>query len=135
MKFITHEEAYEITTKNHGKVKVEPGTLEFPQVDSIEEFVEFAGGTEKAETLINDLLYSRSKNSALAIVRNLAADQTIADGIKRAADYSKSYNPSQERVSKQVILDGVSQLSAAKDQLQEMTKEEILALLEKTLRI
>lgn len=135
MKFITHEDAYEVTTKNHGKVKVEAGTLEFPQVDSIPEFVEFAGGEEKAQTLINDLLYSRSKNGALALVRNLAADQTIDEGIKKAADYSKGYNPSQERVSKQTILDGVSQLSAAKDELQNMSKEDILALLEKTLRI
>lgn len=135
MKYITHEDAYEVTTKNHAKVKVEGGTLEFPQVDSIEEFVEFSGGDEKALTLINDLLYSRAKNGALALVRNLAADQTVADGIKRAQEYSKTYNPAQERVSKQVILDGVSQLSAAKDQLQDMSKEEILALLEKTLRI
>lgn len=135
MKYITHEDAYEVTTKNHGKQTVPPNTLEFPQVDSVPEFIEFSGGEEKALTLINDLLYSRSKNGALALVRNLAGDQKIEDGIAKAARYSKDYNPAQERVSKQAVLDGVDKLREMKDQLTGMTREDLLALLESTLKI
>lgn len=135
MKFISHDEAYEVTTKNHGKAIVPENTLEFPQVDSVAEFVEFCAGEEKATTLINDLLYSRSKNGALALVRNAASDTTIDAAIERALQYSKSYNPSQERVSKQAVLDGVAQLASMKDQLQGMSKDDILALLDKTLKL
>ncbi len=135
MKFISHEDAYEVTTKNHNKVTVPANTLEFPQVEQFSEIVEFCGGEEKAVDLFNDLIYGRSKNGALAIVRNAAADTTTEDAIKRAADYAKTYNPAAERVSKQAILDGVSALAAMKEQLAGMSAEEIMAQLEKTLRI
>ena len=136
MRFITHEEdAFEVSTKNHNKVVVAAGTLEFPQVDSTPEFVEFCGGEEKAVELINDLLYSRSKNGALAIVRNAAADQSVTDTIERAKNYSKSYNPAQERVSKAAVLEGVDKLRGMKDELRSMNQDELLALLESTLKI
>lgn len=135
MRFITHEDAYEVTTKNHNKVVVKEGTLEFPQVDSIAEFTEFCGGDEKATELVNDLLYSRSKNGALAIVRNAPADQTIEDAVNRAAQYAKGYNPAQERVSKAATLDAVDKLRGMKDAMKEMSQEELLALLESTLKI
>lgn len=135
MKFITHEDAYEVTTKNFAKQTVPPNTLEFPQVDSVPEFIEFSGGEEKALTLINDLLYSRSKNGALALIRNLAADQKIEDGIKKAVDYAKNYNPAQERVSKQAVLDGVDKLRGMKDQLGSLSHDELMALLADTLKL
>ena len=136
MKFITHaDDAYEVTTKNHAKVTIPKGTLEFPQVESVEEAVEFAGGTEKLVEQYNDLLYSRSKNGALALVRNAAADTTPEAAIARAQKYAKEYNPSQERVSKQAVLDGVDALKAMKEQLAGMTVEEIMKQLESTLKI
>lgn len=136
MKFITHDEAYEVTTKNHGKVTVAPKTLEFPQVDSIEEATTFCGGAEKLTELVNDILYGRSKNGALALVRNAATDAVIADAITRAAKYSKSYDPSQERVGKQALLEGVDKIrELGKDKLKEMSQEELLALLESNLKL
>lgn len=135
MRFITHDEAYEVTTKNHGKVVVKEGTLEFPQVDSIAEFVEFCAGEEKAVTLVNDLLYSRSKNGALALVRNAASDSNGTEAVSRAATYSKGYNPAQERVSKAAQLEGLTNLIAAKDKLKDMSQAEIIAFLEATLKI
>jgi hypothetical protein len=136
MRFVTHEEdGFEVSTKNHNKVIVPAKTLEFPQVDSTSEFTEFCGGEEKAVELINDLLYSRSKNGALAIVRNAPADQTVADAIARAQQYSKGYNPAQERVSKAAVLEGVDKLRTMKDDLKSMSQEDLLALLESTLKI
>lgn len=135
MRFISHDEGYEVTTKNHGKIVVKENTLEFPQVDTTAEFTEFCGGEEKAVELINDLLYSRSKNGALAIVRNAAADQTPADAVSRAQQYSKGYNPAQERVSKAAVLEGVDKLRSMKDELKGLSQEELLALLESTLKI
>ena len=135
MKFITHEEAYEVTTKNHNKVTVPASTLEFPQIESVAEATDFAGGEEKLVALINDLLYARSKNGALALVRNAASDVTIESAIARAATYAKEYNPSQERVSKQAVLDGVDALRGMKDQLGSLSAEELLKLLESTLKI
>lgn len=137
MRFITHEDGFEVTAKNeiHGKIVVPKNTLEFPQVDSVAEFETFAGGPEKAVDLINDLLYSRSKNGALAIVRNAAADAKIDDIIKKAQDYSKSYDPSAERVSKAAIIEGVDRLRGMKDQLKGMSSEELLALFSDTLKI
>lgn len=136
MKFITHEEGYEVSTKNHEKVTVPPKTLEFPQVESIEEFTSFCGGAEKATELVNDLLYSRSKNGALALVRNATKDSTVEDAIKRAAAYSKGYDPSQERVSKADVLEGVDKIrELGKDKLREMSQEELLELLTSSLKI
>jgi arginine utilization protein RocB len=136
MKFITHEEGYEVTTKNHGKITVPPKTLEFPQVENAQEAIQFAGGEEKLTELFNDLLYSRSKNGALALVRNVASDGKIEDAITRAAKYSKAYDPSQERTSKAELLEGVDKIrELGKDKLKEMSQEELLALLESTLKV
>ena len=136
MRFISHEDAYEVTTKNHAKVVVDAQTLEFPQVDTLVEATEFAGGEDKLLSLINDMLYSRSKNGALALVRNAATDVTPPEAIKKAAAYSKGYNPSQERVSKQAVLDGVDQIRAiGKEQLAGMDQAALLALIERTLKI
>ncbi len=139
MRFITHDEDFEVTAKNevHGKIVVKAGTLEFPQVDSSAEFIEKAGGEEKAVELMNDILYSRSKNGALAIVRNIAKDGTIAEGISKAQLYSKSYDPSAERVSKAAVLEGVDSLRALKasGELAGKSQEELLALLTATLKI
>lgn len=135
MRFITHEEGYEVTTKNHGKVTVNAGQLEFPQVDSVPEFVEFCGGEPKAIDLINDLLYSRSKNGALALVRNATSDSSPADAVKRAADYSKNYNPAQERFTKAAAAEAVDALREAKDKLKDMSQEEMLAFLSQTFKL
>ena len=133
--FITHEDDYEVTTKNHGKVTVPAGTLEFPQVADIANAIIFSGGEDKLVALFNDTVYARSKNGALALVRNAAADAVIDETIQRAAQYAKTYNPAAERVSKQAVLDGVAQLSAMKDQLSGMSQEQLLELLNKTLKL
>jgi hypothetical protein len=136
MRFITHEEdSFEVTTKNHAKVVVPAGTLEFPQVDTLTEAVEYCGGEEKLVELFNDLIYGRSKNGALAIVRNAPADQSVADAIERAKQYAKTYNPAAERVSKASVLEGVDRLRSMKDDLKNMSQEELLALLEQTIKI
>ena len=135
MRFSTHEDAFEVTTKNHGKVVVPANTLEFPQVDTLTEAVEYSGGEEKLVELFNDLVYSRSKNGSLALVRNAAADASVPDTIERAKQYAKSYNPAQERVSKAAVLEGVDKLRSMKDDLRGMSNEDLLALLESTLKI
>lgn len=141
MKFITHEDPYEVTTKNHGKVTVPAGALEFPQVESLTEVVEFGGGGDETKVveLFNDLIYTRSKNGALAIIRNApaGAEGGIGSYIEKAKTYSKSYNPAAERVSKAAILEGVDKIREAKEAgtLSAMSQEELLALLENTLRI
>lgn len=135
MKFFKNEDAFEVTTKNHGKVTVDAGKLEFPQVESSAEAIEFAGGEEKLVEQYNDLLYSRSKNGALALIRNAASDVTPDSAVERAIAYAKAYNPSQERVSKQATLDGVDTLRAMKDQMIGLSAADLMALLEKTLKL
>ena len=135
MNTITHEDAFEVTTKNHGKVNVDAGTLVFPQVESVAEAIEFSGGEEKLVELFNDLVYGRAKNSALALVRNVAADGDVKEAVRRAIDYVKNYNPAVERVSKAAILGGVDELKAMKDQLAGMTAEQIMEVLAAKLKI
>lgn len=135
MKFITHEDEFKVTTKNHGEVTIPKETLQFPQVESVAEATEFFGGEEKLVDALNDLLYSRPKNSALALVRNAAADAKLEEVIQRAVDYGKNYNPSIERISKAALLEGVDTLRAKKDELASMSQEEIIKLLEQTLKI
>lgn len=137
MKFIGHEDPFKITTKNYGEVEIPKETLKFPQVESVEEAVEFFGGPEKLVDGLNDLLYSRAKNGALALVRNAskADGATIEDAFKRAVDYAEKYNPSIERVSKQQLLEGVDILRSKKEELAAMSHEEIVKLLEQTLKI
>ena len=135
MKFITHDDPFKLTSKNHGEVEIAKGTLQFPQVETLAEAVEFFGGEEKLVDNLNDLLYSRPKAGALAIVRNAAADAKLDEVIAKAQDYSKSYNPAIERVSKAALLEGVDTLRQKKEEMRSMSQEELIALLESTLKI
>lgn len=136
MKFITHEDAYEVSTKNHNKVTIPAKTLEFPQIESLEEGITFCGGEEKAVDLLNDVFYSRAKNGALALVRNAASDAKMPEVIEKATRYSKTYDPSQERVGKAVLLEGVDKIrELGKEGLAKLSQEELLAMLESNFKL
>ena len=138
MKYLVLDKVYKVNTKNHGKKEVDKGTFEVPQVESLTEAVEFAGGEEKLVEQYNEALASGAKNGATAILRNAGEKSVWEEVLKKAVDYARSFNPTTSaRVGKAKILEGVETLKElnSKGELEGMSQEQLLALLRDTIRI
>lgn len=138
MKFIVLDKEYKVNTKNHGKQVIPKGTFEVPQVENLNEAIEYAGGEEKMVEQYNELLSSGAKNGATAIIRNAGEKSVFEEILKKAVEYAKSFNPATSaRVGKAKILEGVETLKElnASGELASKSQEELLELLRSTLRI
>jgi hypothetical protein len=138
MKWIVLDKVYKVNTKNHGKQEIPKGTLSVPQVESLDEAIEYAGGEEKLVEQYNDGLASGAKNGATAIIRNAGEKSVLAEVIEKAVEYAKTFNPATSaRVGKAKILEGVETLKElnASGELASKSQEELLELLRSTLRI
>lgn len=138
MKFLTLDKVFKVNTKHHGKQEVPKGTFEVPQVESLEEAIEYAGGEEKLVEQYNDSIAAGAKNGATAIIRNAGEKSVLDEVIKKAIDYARTFNPATSaRVGKAKILEGVETLKELnqKGDLENMSQEELLALLRSTIRI
>lgn len=134
MKFIALEKEYKVTSENHGEQKLPENTLEVPQCESLEEAIAFVGGDQGVVDAVNDVIRTDAKNGALAVIRNGSKDKTLEQLFEAAKSYARNFKWSTERgASKKAILEGAEKIRAAKDQLAEMSKEDLLALLESTL--
>lgn len=138
MIFLTLDKVFKVNTKNHGKQEIPKGTFSVPQVESLQEAIEYAGGEEKLVEQYNDSIASGAKNGATAIIRNAGEKSVLAEVIGKAVEYAKSFNPATSaRVGKAKILEGVETLKElnASGELASKSQEELLELLRSTLRI
>jgi hypothetical protein len=138
MIFLTLEKVYKVNTKNHGKQEIPANTFEVPQVESLTEAIEYAGGEEKLVEQYNEGLASGAKNGATAIIRNAGEKSVWDEIIKKAQDYARTFNPATSaRVGKAKILEGVDTLRNLNESgdLANKSQEELLELLRSTLKL
>lgn len=137
MKLVAIDKEYEVASKSHGKVETPENFFEVPECENLEEVVKFCGGSEQAVVdVINDAIRSAAKNGALAIVRNAGEGTNIDEVLAKAQNYARTFEFSLERgPSKKKTLEAVDQLRSLRTEgkLEEMSKEDLLALLNGTL--
>jgi hypothetical protein len=137
MKFVAIDKEYEIATKNHGTQKTAENFLEVPECESLEECVKFVGGSEGSVVdVFNDAIRSGAKNGALAVIRNAAEGVSLEEIFEKAKNYAKTFTFSLDRgPSKKKTLEAVDQLRELRTTgaLDEMSKEDLLALLSQSL--
>lgn len=137
MKFVAIDKEYEIATKNHGTQKTAENFLEVPECENLEECVKFVGGSEASVVdVFNDAIRSGAKNGALAVIRNAAEGVSLEEIYEKAKNYAKTFTFSLDRgPSKKKTLEAVDQLRSLRDEgaLNEMSKEDLLALLSQSL--
>ncbi|MBA2706062.1 MAG: hypothetical protein H0U60_19665 [Blastocatellia bacterium] len=125
MKFVKTENP--ITTKHPqlGELSVD---VEVPQVESVEEFVQFAGSADSALLFINNAIETAAKNGGRATLRNAPADANVDELTEKVRSVSKDYAPgtTQRTMSAKRRIDTAI---AALESGQELTKEELLKLL------
>lgn len=140
MKLVALDKEYKVTSEIHGEQKIPENTFEVPQLELVEgddplkEVREFVGSDQGIVDAVNDVIRTDAKNGALAIIRNGAKDSEISQLLAKAISYAKSFTWSSERgASKKKLLEGVEKIQAVKDQLANMTHEQIMELLNATL--
>ncbi len=129
MKFIKADKPVSTNHKTLGAISVE---VEVPQVESIEEFTQFAGGTDSALAFINNAIETNAKNGGRAALRT-APDTAVLDdltvkvqGIVR--DYApQSGDRAPSKAKKAQAFDTIASLVSSG---KEFSREELLALLE-----
>lgn len=137
MRFVTLDREYVVNTKSLGKQTLPANTLEVPVLESLEECVSFAGSEVAAVEVFNDAIRGTAKNGAIAIIRNAAEGSVVADVIAKAIRYARDFNFSTAKTSKKAVLEGVDRIREASEagKLDEMSKEELLAMLTSSLGI
>lgn len=137
MKYVAIDKEYEIATKNHGKQSTPENFLEVPECESLEECVKFVGGSENGVVdVFNDAIRTGAKNGALAVIRNAGEGVNLEEIFQKAKDYAKTFTFSLDRgPSKKKTLEAVDQLRELKTSgaLEEMSKDDLLALLQQSL--
>lgn len=137
MKYVAIDRAYEIATKNHGKQSTPENFLEIPECENLAECISFVEGNEDdVVQVFNDAIRSGAKNGALAVIRNAGEGVNLAEIFEKAKDYAKTFTFSLNRgPSKKKTLEAVDQLRElrAAGSLDEMSKEDLLALLSQSL--
>jgi hypothetical protein len=137
MKYVAIDKEYEIATKNHGTQKTAENFLEVPECETLEEAVKFCGGSEASVVdVVNDAIRSGAKNGALAVIRNAAEGVSLSEVFEKAKNYARTFTFSLDRgPSKKKTLEAVDQLRELRTTgaLDEMSKEDLLALLSQSL--
>lgn len=137
MIYLRLDKVYKVNTKNHGKQEIPKGTFEVPQVESLNEAIEYAGGEDKLVEQYNEGLVAGGKNGATAILRNAGEKSVWDEVLQKAIEYARSFNPATSaRVGKAKILEGVETLKSLNEsgELASKSQEELLELLRSTLK-
>lgn len=129
MKFVKSEKP--VTTKHPklGEISID---VEVPQVESIEEFVTFAGGTDGALEFINSQIETNAKNGGRAALRNLPENANMDEARPKVQQIVKEYAPqaggdrAPSKAKKAAAFDNIAQLVNSG---QEFTKEQLLEML------
>lgn len=129
MKFVKADKPVTTNHKDHGKIEVE---VEVPQVESVEEAVQFCGGPDGFLAYFNGNLETSAKNGGRAFLRNIAKDANLEEVHGKARDLVKNYTPEAAATrgpsvkAKAETLDKVAELVNSG---REFTREELLAML------
>lgn len=128
MKFIQSKKP--ITTK-HDKLGEISVSVEVPQVESLDEFIQFAGGPDSALEFINSQIETNAKNGGRAALRNLAENVNMDEAKTKIQGIVKEYAPSagSREPSKAKKAQALDNIAALVNSGQEFTREQLLELL------
>lgn len=129
MKFVKSDKP--VTTKHAklGEIKVE---VEVPQIESLDEFVQFAGGADNALAFINGAIETNAKNGGRAALRALPENANLDESTAKIQNIVKEYAPAAGgdrqpgKAKKAAAFDNVKELVESG---KEFTREELLAIL------
>ena len=128
MKFVKAEKPVTTTHAKLGDLSVD---VEVPQVESLEEFSQFAGGNDNAVAFINNAIETAAKNGGRAMLRNAAADADKDALFDKVKSTTRDYTPgtAQRGVSQKAKAASYDAVKELVESGKEFTKEELLALL------
>lgn len=129
MRFVKSDKA--VTTK-HAKLGNISIDVETPQVDSLDEFVQFCGGADNALAFVNSQIETNAKNGGRAALRNLPEDANLAEATPRIQGIVKEYSPSAGGSRGPSVKAKAATLDRVTEALQsgkEFSREELLAML------
>lgn len=128
MKFVKAEKDVTTTHAKLGELSV---TVEVPQVESLAEFEQFAGGADNAVAFVNNAIETAAKNGGRAMLRNAAADADKDALLDKVRATVRDYTPgtAQRGVSQKVKAASYDAVKELVESGKEFTKEELLALL------
>ena len=130
MKFIKAEKPVSTNHKTLGEIKVD---VEVPQMESIEEFTQFAGGNDSALAFINNAIETNAKNGGRAALRNAPETAVLDQLVPKVQQIVREYAPqsggdrSPSKAKKAQAFDSIATLVSSG---KEFSREELLALLE-----
>lgn len=129
MKFVKAEKPVTTTHAKLGELSVD---VEAPQVESLAEFEQFAGGPDNAVAFINNAIETAAKNGGRAMLRNAAADADKDALFEKVKSTVRDYTPgtAQRGVSQKAKAASYDAVKELVQSGKEFTKEELLALLE-----
>jgi hypothetical protein len=128
MKFVKAEKPVTTTHAKLGDLSVD---VEVPQVESLEEFSQFAGGNDNAVAFINNAIETAAKNGGRAMLRNAAEDADKTELFAKVQSTTRDYTPgtAQRGVSQKAKAASYDAVKELVESGKEFTKEELLALL------
>lgn len=131
MKFVKSEKPIKTTHAKLGELSVD---VEVPQMDSVEEFIQFCGGNDGALEFVNSQIETNAKNGGRAALRNLPENANMDEARPKIQGIVKDYTPQSSgdrqpsTKKKAAVLDDIASLVNSG---QEFTKEQLLELLAK----
>lgn len=128
MKFVKAEKPVTTTHEKLGELSVD---VEAPQIESLEEFAQFAGSVDNAVAFINNAIETAAKNGGRAMLRNAAADADKESLFAKVIAAVRDYTPgtAQRGVSQRAKAQSYDAVKELVESGKEFTKEELLALL------
>ena len=128
MKYVKSEKPLSTEHKTLGEIKVD---VEYPQVDSFDEFVTFAGGQDQALAFINGTIEDKAKGAGRIALRAIPENGNLEEATPRIQSIVKSYTPQasdgrEVRAKKVAAFDQLQSLVASGKQL---TQEQLMELL------
>lgn len=128
MKYVKSDKP--ITTKHEklGELSVE---VEAPQYESVEEFVQHAGGADSALDYINGCVETNAKNVGRAALRNLPENAVLAEAVPKIQASVRDYAPTggSREPAKAKKVAAFDSIKALAESGQEFTREQLLELL------
>lgn len=128
MRFVKSDKPIGTKHAKLGEIEVD---VEFPQVDSLDEFIQFAGGQQEALDYINSAVETAAKNGGRAALRNLAENADIAVARPKIQAIVKEYTPqsSGERAPSKKKAAAFDNVAALIESGKEFSREDLLAIL------
>lgn len=128
MRFVKADKPVTTNHQFHGAISLE---VEVPQVESLEEFVTFAGGMDTALAFVNNNIETSAKNGGRAALRNAPDSADVAELKQTVLGIVRDYAPqagggtSAATIAKRTV----ANIKALVESGESFTREQLLEML------